>query len=154
MGRRVLIVGCGYIGLALGHELVKQGHVVFGLRRSASADEELEATGITPLHADMTEPETLAILPHDFDWVVHCAATRGGSADDYRQLYLHGTRTLIEWLAPAPPKKCVYTSTSSVYGQNDGSTVKESSPTEPEADTAKVLLEAENVLLEIGRAHV
>src|ERR1017187_10487677 len=30
---RVLIVGCGYVGLPLGAELVKQGHEVFGLRR-------------------------------------------------------------------------------------------------------------------------
>ena len=34
---RCLIVGCGYVGLPLGAELVRQGHEVFGLRRSAAA---------------------------------------------------------------------------------------------------------------------
>ena len=135
---RVLIVGCGYVGLPLGAELVRQGHEVFGLRRSAA--EELKLAGITPLQADITLSETLANLPRDFDWVVNCAASGGGSADDYRQLYLQGTRNLIEWLASAPPKKFVYTSSTSVYGQNDGSLVKESSPTEPQAETAKVLV--------------
>jgi nucleoside-diphosphate-sugar epimerase len=148
---RILIVGCGYIGLPLGHELVKQGHVVFGLRRSASADAALNAAGIAPLLADITEPETLAILPRDFDWVVNCAATRGGGADDYKQLYLQGTRNLVRWLASAPPKKFVYTSSTSVYGQSDGSTVKETSPTEPGADTAKALVETEKVLLEAAQ---
>ena len=41
---RVLIVGCGYVGLPLGAELVKQGHEVFGLRRSADGEAELVAT--------------------------------------------------------------------------------------------------------------
>jgi len=143
---RVLIVGCGYVGLPLGAELVRLGHEVSGLRRSASSENELKAAGIRPLLGDVTRPETLAPLPRDFDWVVNCVAA-GGDADNYRQIYLHGTRNLIEWLAPGPPKKFVYTSSTSVYGQNDGSQIKESSPAEPMAETAKVLLETEKVLL-------
>ena len=148
---RVLIIGCGYVGLPLGAELVKQGHDVFGLRRSAVADAELKGAGLRPLHADITHPETLASLPHDFDWVVNCVASGGGEADNYRRVYLQGTRNLIEWLAPAPPKKFVYTSSTSVYAQNDGSTVKESSPTEPIAETAKALVETEKALLEAAQ---
>ena len=142
----VLIVGCGYVGVALGAELVRLGHEVFGLRRSAAAEGDLKAAGIQPLLADVTRPETLAKLPHDFDWVVNCVAA-GGNAENYREIYLQGTRNLIEWLAPHPPKKFVYTSSTSVYAQNDGSQVKESSPTEPLAETSKVLVETENILL-------
>src|SRR5208283_312409 len=50
-------------------------------------------------------------------------------------------------LAPNPPRKFVYTSRTSVYGQNDGSQVKESSPTEPLAETSRILVETEKVLL-------
>ena len=88
---KCLIVGCGYVGLPLGAELVRLGHEVFGLRRSASAEGELKAAGIQPLIADITQPETLAKLPREFDWVVNCVASRGGSAEDYRQIYLEGT---------------------------------------------------------------
>jgi nucleoside-diphosphate-sugar epimerase len=144
---RVLIVGCGYVGLPLGAELVRLGHEVFGLRRSASAEKELKAAGIKPLVADITKLETLAELPREFEWVVDCVSSTGGGAEDYRQLYLQGTRNLIEWLSAAPPKKFVYTSSTSVYGQTDGSQVKETSPTEPFAETAKVLLETERLLL-------
>ena len=143
---RVLIVGCGYVGVPLGAELVRLGHEVSGLRRSAAAETELKAAGIQPLCGDVTQPQTLAGLPREFDWVVNCVAA-GGDADNYRQVYLQGTRHLIEWLAPNPPKKFVYTSSTSVYGQTDGAAVKESSPTEPLAETAKVLLETEKVLL-------
>ena len=143
---RVLIVGCGYAGLPLGAELVRLGHEVLGLRRNAAAENELKAAGVQPLIADITKPETLARLPQNFDWVVNCVAA-GGGADDYRQVYLQGARNLIDWLAPSPPKKFVYTSSTSVYGQTDGSQVKESSPTEPLAETAKILVETEKVLL-------
>jgi len=143
---RVLIVGCGYVGLPLGVELVRLGHEVFGLRRNATAEDEMKAAGLQPLSGDVTRPETLAALPREYDWVVNCVAA-GGDVENYRQVYLQGTRNLIEWLAPNPPKKFVYTSSTSVYGQTDGSQVKESSPTEPLIETAKVLLETERLLL-------
>ena len=150
---RALIVGCGYVGLPLAHELFKQGHQVFGMRRSPSADEKLKAAGIVPLPADITKPESLARLPRDFDWVVNCAASGGGDAEAYRQLYLQGTRNLIEWLAlgSVGATRIVYTSSTGVYGQIDGSVVDETSPTEPPVETAKVLVETEKVLLAAAR---
>ncbi len=144
---RVLIAGCGYIGLPLGKELARQGHAVFGLRRSALAAAELKSAGITPLHADITRPETLAKLPRDFDWAVNCTASGGGGADDYRKIYLEGNSNLVSWLAGSPLQKFVYTSSTSVYGQNDGSVVNEKSPVEPDAETSKVLAATEKLLL-------
>ena len=143
---RILIVGCGYVGLPLGAELARQGHEVFGLRRSALAEAEMQAARITPLQADITQPDSLKNLPRDFDWVVNCTAS-GGGADDYQKVYLEGNHNLLAWLANSPPKKLVYTNSTSVYAQNDGSVVTEKSPTKPEAETAKVLVETEKLLL-------
>jgi nucleoside-diphosphate-sugar epimerase len=143
---KCLIIGCGYVGLPLGTELVRLGHEVFGLRRSNSTEVELKSAGIQPLYADITKPETLEKLPREFDWVVHCVAA-GGDAENYRQVYLEGTRRLMEWLSVSPPKKFLYTGSTSVYGQIDGAPVKESSPSEPAAETAKVLVETEKVLM-------
>ena len=148
---RVLIVGCGYVGLPLGAELVKQGHEVFGVRRSMGAEADFKAAGITPLTADITKAEQLAQLPDGYDWVVNCVSASGGGAAEYREVYLQGTRNLIEWLGAAPPKKFVYTSSTSVYGQDDGSLVKESSSTEPAVETGKILVETEQVLLAAAR---
>jgi nucleoside-diphosphate-sugar epimerase len=148
---RVLIIGCGYVGMPLGAELVKQGHEVFGLRRSSGAEADLKSAGIKPLTADITKAEQLAQLTGAYDWVVNCVSASGGGAEEYRGVYLQGMRNLIEWLGAAPPKKFVYTSSTSVYGQDDGSLVKESSPTEPAAETAQILVETERVLLEAAR---
>lgn len=152
---RVLIIGTGYVGLPLGAELARQGHDVAGLRRSRSAADELKSAGIEGLFADITKPEELPKLPRNFDWVVNCVATSGGGVEDYRRVYLDGVRNIIEWLTPAveTPRRnsgapgFVHTSSTSVYAQNDGGFVDEDSPTEPAAETARVLLEAEEVLL-------
>ncbi len=150
---RVLIVGCGYVGFPLGIELVNRGDEVFGLRRSADAAPAMAAAGIRPLAGDITEEGELAKLPAGYDWVVNCVSSTKGGVDEYRAVYLEGMRNLISWLAPSPPKKFVYTSSTSVYGQSDGSVVTESSLTEPLSETAKVLLEAERVLIEAARGQ-
>lgn len=148
---RTLICGCGYVGLALGAELARQGHEVFGLRRSAEAASGLKAAGITPLIADITQREQLEALPLPFDWVVNTTASSHGGADDYRKVYLQGTRNLADWLSATPIKKYVYTGSTGVYAQCDGSQVFETSQTTPASPTVQILLETEKVLLESAR---
>jgi nucleoside-diphosphate-sugar epimerase len=145
---RVLIVGCGYVGLPLGAELVRQGHEDFGLRRSCGSKVEMAGAGLKLLIADITRPEELAKLPGPFDWVVNTVSSSKGGEEEYRQVYLQGTCNLIEWLAPMPLRKFVYTSSTSVYGQTDGSVVKETSPTEPSSATSGLLVETEKLLLD------
>ena len=148
---RVLIIGCGYVGIPLGAEWVRLGHDVSGVRRSADADEELKSAGIHPLIADVSKREELEKLPRDFDWVVNAVSSTKGGAAEYEEVYLNGTRNLIDWLAKNPPKKFVYTSSTSVYGQTDGSAVKESSPTEPQSDTSKILVQTEKLLFDAAQ---
>jgi nucleoside-diphosphate-sugar epimerase len=107
----------------------------------------MQAAGLRPLVADITKPADLAALPAAFDWIVNCTSSTKGGVDEYRAVYSHGTRNLIEWLSAAPPKKFVYTSSTSVYGQTDGSAVKETHPTEPVNETSRVLIETEELLL-------
>jgi nucleoside-diphosphate-sugar epimerase len=145
---RILIVGCGYVGVPLGAELAAQGHEVFGMRRSAQNQAELQAAGIHPLAADVTSPESLAQLPGPFDWVVNCVSASRGGPEEYGRVYREGTRNLIAWLSPTPLAKFVYTSSTSVYGQTDGSLVKETSPATPNTGTGRILLETETLLLE------
>ncbi|HXG49352.1 MAG TPA: SDR family oxidoreductase [Methylomirabilota bacterium] len=143
---RTLIVGCGYVGLPLGLELARQGHEVFGLRRGAASDSALHEAGLIPLAVDITEPGQLETLPTPFDWVVNAVSSTRGGEDDYRRVYLEGTRLLIQRLAACPPKKYIHLSSTSVYGQTDGSLVKEDSPTEPASPTSRILVETERLL--------
>ncbi|MEZ0217024.1 MAG: SDR family oxidoreductase [Rariglobus sp.] len=145
----VLIIGCGYLGIPLGEALIKKGHTVAGVRRSPEANDQLKAAGIEPMNVDITNPADLARLTGPFDWVVNCVSSSKGGVDEYKQVYLQGTRNIIEWAATQPNlKKYVYTSSTSVYGQTDGSVVKETAVTQPVSETSKVLVETERVLLQ------
>lgn len=148
---RVLIVGCGYVGMPLATRLAKAGHEVYGLGRSNVPHAEA-GSGIGRLQADITRPETLAGLPTSYDWVVLCVASSGGSAEDYARLYFEGSQNVIHWLAPTPPAKLVYTSSTSVYGHDDGSVVDEASPTVPDSATSRILVQTERALLESAHA--
>ena len=150
---RGLIIGCGYVGLSLGAELVRQGHEVSGIRRAPGSEPVLREAGIDPLITDTTQAHELAKIPPHYDWVVNCVSSTHGGVREYEAVYLQGTRNLIEWLAPAPPQKFIYTSSTSVYGQNDGSIVDETSPAEPQPETAKILVAAENLLLQAAKAR-
>jgi nucleoside-diphosphate-sugar epimerase len=116
---RILIAGCGDVGAALGVELATGGHEVWGLRRDPAG---LPAA-IRPLHADLTRPATLIGLPRAIDIVVYTAAPDESTDRAYRATYVEGLCALLQAVAaqtPAP-HRIVFTSSTAVYGQTDGS---------------------------------
>ena len=69
---RVLIVGCGYVGIPLGAELVRLGHEVFGMRRDEAASEELKTAG-TPSGIILSADKML--MTSSWDDVTYITAT-------------------------------------------------------------------------------
>lgn len=151
---RALIAGCGYLGTAVGSLLVKAGHEVVGLRRTEDASDELRRFGIIPVNGDLTDLRSLESIPGKFDWVVNTVSSSRGGADVYRAVYLEGTRTLLEWLRGHPLKRYVYTSSTSVYGQTDGSTVDEDSVAQPATETGAILRATEDLLVQAAHEGV
>ncbi|MDO8348972.1 MAG: SDR family oxidoreductase [Planctomycetota bacterium] len=149
---RVLIAGTGYLGVALGSRLVAAGHTVDALRRPGSDTTGLRQAGLQPLAADLTRTDSLAALPAiPWDWVVLCAAPAESTEPAYRSVYLDGTRNLLHRLDSTPPHALVFTGSTSVYGQTDGSDVDETSPTDPNDFGGRVLLETEALLIDSVR---
>ncbi|MGE3309243.1 MAG: SDR family oxidoreductase [Limisphaerales bacterium] len=144
---RVLIAGCGYVGLALGERLVAAGHSVAGIRRPGSDPAPLRRRGIDPFHANLATGAGLNAIPLPWDWVVACAAPSDGTEAAYREVYVEGCRNLLAWLRPSPPRALVFTGSTGVYPQNDGSEVDETASTEGGTPTGRVLREAEDLLL-------
>jgi nucleoside-diphosphate-sugar epimerase len=144
---RVLIAGCGYVGVALGRRLCSIGHEVHGIRRDPEARRELEEEGIRPIVCDITDAKALQAVPAEFDWAVNVVSSSKGGVEDYRRVYVGGTLNLLTWLKSAPLNKFVYTSSTSVYGQTGTESVDESSPTLPLTETSKILIETEQLLL-------
>jgi nucleoside-diphosphate-sugar epimerase len=150
---RVLIIGPGYVGMTLAAQLAQSGHEVFALSRTADRAEALSAVGVQALVGDITDPASLVALPTAFDWVVNCVSSTHGGVEDYQRVYLAGARNLIRWLAGSPLRKFVYTSSTGVYGQNDGSLVDETALTEPPTETSRVLVATEREFLAAAREN-
>jgi nucleoside-diphosphate-sugar epimerase len=140
----VLIAGCGDLGERLGRLLVDEGVEVFGLRR----DPRGLAPGIRRIAADLGEAKSLEQLPRGPRTIVHAASADAFTDEAYRRAHVDGLRNLLA--AVDPPKRLVLVSSSSVYGQLDGSWVNESSPTSDAAFSQRCLLEGERLAAEAG----
>lgn len=140
----ILIAGCGYVGSELARVLIADGHTVTALRRKPQSTEN----GVRFVQADLSEPATLVSIPKNIDGVAYTAAADGSTEEAYRRAYVHGLRNLLDFLHARGDaiQRVVFTSTTGVYGQEDGSWVDEDSPTEPDGFTGKVVLDAEHTL--------
>ncbi|MFM2093717.1 MAG: hypothetical protein RIS70_841 [Planctomycetota bacterium] len=141
-GNRLLVVGCGYLGRRVARRFRDAGKTVYAMTRSAEHAAEFEAMGITPVLADITEPETLSNLPAA-DAVLIAVGYDRGSGKSITEIYVQGLENLLAKL-PDSVRRLVYVSSTGVYAQSDGSWVDESSPCEPVREGGRACLEAEN----------
>jgi nucleoside-diphosphate-sugar epimerase len=144
---RILIAGCGYVGEATADLFFAEGWEVEGWTASAESAERLKAKPYAVRAVDLLDANALAASEKQFDAVIHCASSRGGTADDYRRVYLQGANNLA---AAFPDALLVYTSSTSVYAQTDGGWVTEQSAAEPQRETGRVLRETEKFVLAHG----
>ncbi|MBV9009077.1 MAG: SDR family oxidoreductase [Verrucomicrobia bacterium] len=142
---RLLIAGCGYVGSAAARLFLHDGWQVTAWSRSGKIHDGNEPPGSLSVRAvNLGDPDDVQRNSFPCDVVVHCASTSGGSADEYRRVYRDGVRNL---LAAFPAARVIFTSSTSVYGQRDGSWVDENSPAEAASEKAKILREAEELIL-------
>ncbi|HEY8504651.1 MAG TPA: SDR family oxidoreductase [Gemmataceae bacterium] len=136
-----LVVGCGYLGRRVAGLWQARGDRVFALTRGRA--EELRHAGLEPIVADVTRPETLHALPR-VRTVLYAVGMDRSSGRSVRDVYVGGLANVLDALPP--PERFLYVSSTGVYGQDDGSEVDESSPTDPAEESGKVVLEAEQLL--------
>jgi nucleoside-diphosphate-sugar epimerase len=142
---RILIAGCGYVGQAVADLFHAAGWTVEGWTHSAESAARLSANPYPVRGVDVSRRAQVAEHGGMFDAVIHCASSRGGDAETYRQVYLDGARNLLETF---PGSKLLFTSSTSVYAQSDGSWVTQESETKPVRETSRILLETEKLVLD------
>jgi nucleoside-diphosphate-sugar epimerase len=140
---RLLIAGCGYVGAALADLFHDAGWEVEGWTRSAQSAASLAGKEYKVSTVDITDGEQVAGSTGKFDAVVHCASTHGGDAGLYRRVYFEGARQLLEHFAPPA---FLFTSSTSVYAQDNGEWVTEESVAEPAHENGKILRQAETLV--------
>ncbi len=144
---RILIAGCGYVGEATADLFHAAGWNVEGWVHSEKSAARLSAKPYRVDVVDISQGNDPAKKTKTFEAVVSCVSSRGGDAEMYRRIYFNGTRNLLENF---PAARILFTSSTSVYAQRDGSLVTEESETKPLHETGRILLETEKVVLDKG----
>ncbi|WP_442908994.1 NAD-dependent epimerase/dehydratase family protein [Halopseudomonas sp.] len=146
--KQVVIAGCGDVGTALGLQLHARGWQVYGLRRDPTS---LPAE-ITPVAADLTQPEKPPGWPTKVDYLVYCPAAGKRDAEVYQRLYVEGLEHVLGWIKDSRQRlqHLLQVSSTAVYAQSQGEWVTENSRAEADTPTAVQLLAAEDVALRSG----
>ncbi len=145
----VVVAGAGWLGSALSRVLAGRGHRVTAVRRDPTRAAALASPGVEPLALDLCAPDAAERLPRDVDAVVACQAAGADGPEAYRRAYVDATRALLAAMrSSGRPGRLLYTGSTGVFGQRDGSDVDEESPPFPASPSAEVLVEAERVVLE------
>ncbi|CAN5374679.1 NAD-binding protein [soil metagenome] len=134
---RVLILGCGDIGMRL-LPLLRDRYRVFAVTSQEARIEELRSAGAIPILADLDQPASLGRLARLASWIVHLAPPRSDGAIDQR------TRNLTAILPERA--RFVYVSTSGVYGDCHGALIDETRRVNPQNARAKRRVDAEQTL--------
>jgi len=143
----VLVAGAGWLGAALARTLVARGDRVTGVRRDAARAALLAGDGVEPLALDLSEPESGRRIPQGVDAIVACQAAGADGVGPYRRAYVDANRVLLEAARRLGVRAFVYTGSTGVFGQRDGSDVDESTAPAPASPAAQVLVEAEDLVL-------
>jgi nucleoside-diphosphate-sugar epimerase len=144
---RLLIAGCGYVGEAAADAFHERGWDVEGWTATAESAAKLSGRPYAAHAVDVTDQNAVSGASGEFDVVIHCVSSRGGDEEQYRRLYLDGAQNLLRAF---PRATLLFTSSTSVYAQSDGSVVDESSPAEPRHEKGKILRETEELVLAAG----
>ncbi len=143
MAERVLLAGCGDLGLRVAERLLAAGDEVWALRRRPPPD---APRGLHWLGADLTAPHTLSGLPAGITRVAYLPAPQARDQATYRALFVDGLRHLLEALDASALRQVLLVSSSAVYGEHDGDWVDEATSPAPLGFNGALLLEAERWL--------
>ena len=147
--QRVLIVGCGDVGLRVASAL-PPGVKLMALTSSAERVPGLRRQHITPLRGDLDQPASLRRLAGLATRIIHLAPPPAANANwrsDPRTLALLRALRLR-----SQPRSFVYGSTSGVYGDCGGEKVDETRRLNPHTPRSQRRVHAEGHVRLFGRA--
>ncbi len=164
--RRVLVTGCaGFLGSSLVDTLVEQGHRVVGVDsfsdyyapalKRENLNQALQASNFQLVEGDLNELD-LVELVREKEVVFHLAAQAGVRAswgrefDLYLRANVRATQLLLEALISslqqgAGLRRLVYSSSSSIYGNQEHYPVKENADKHPFSPYGVTKLAAEHL---------
>lgn len=158
--------GTGYIGSHTVVELLKLGHDVTIVDNLANSSTQVlprieQITGLSPrfIEADICDRAAMnkVFSEHAIDAVIHFAGLKAvGESNDIPLSYYHnnvsGTVTLLEVMAEHKVKNIVFSSSATVYGENNQSPLVETMPTSATNPYGQTKLMIEHILFDLAKS--
>lgn len=147
-----LVVGCGYLGERVAGRWLAGGDRVIGTTRSSARARQLEVIGI--------EPAVIDVTAHDANWsallsraghpstVLWSVAVDRATSSSYRDVHVAGFMRLLDAITSmnGPKPRVIFSSSTGVWGDENGGVVNEMTPVAPTREAGNVLVEAEQML--------
>jgi len=154
----MIILGSGYIGLALAQYALAAGEPVSALTRNVVRAGELRALGVTVVVADLAGSDWHGALNPAGADIVNCVSPSSPGVEGYRHSFLAGHASIRSWMVKSlardgrPVRSAAFTSSTAVYPQTDGNWVDENTPVQLSAlgPGGAVLREAEEQWLALS----
>jgi nucleoside-diphosphate-sugar epimerase len=148
---KIFIFGCGYLGMRLADALIESGHEVGVLTKNEVFADHLRAKGIREVIVARLESDSWHDqVSGDYRKIVNCVSSAGNGLSGYESSYYEGQASIIQWVKSKSMfvESYIYTSSTSVYGENSGAWVEESSLEGEVAhsETAKILRRSEDLI--------
>ena len=141
---KILFIGCGDIAQRAAGPLGSK-HSCFGLRRNPAR----LPSEITPIMADASDPQQLlSVASNKFDIWIATLSPAEFTHQAYQQSYLAVAQAMAQTVNALhqAPKLIIWVSSTSVYGDNNGDWVDETTKPNPVTFSGKILLQAEQII--------
>ncbi len=146
----ISILGAGWLGLPLGKALLEEGHQIKGSTTSPDKLEKLKATGLESFLINLDDDKAIPASFFQSDLLI-ITLPPGRRDPDVVRNYTGRIQKIINALPASTIEYLIYTSSTGVYGDQEGE-VMETSPLNPAAPSSRAVVEAEKLLKNAGRS--
>lgn len=151
--KQISLLGCGWLGLPLAKSLLENGFVVKGSTTSETKISTLKEAGIIPFLIQIEEEkivgEMASFLENSSLLIINIPPKlRGNSSDTSSAInmsFVSKIKNLLPFIENSSIEKILFVSSTSVYA-DDNSVISETTQPQPETESGKQLLLAEQLL--------
>jgi nucleoside-diphosphate-sugar epimerase len=143
---KISILGCGWLGLPLAKALLQNSYIVNGSTTSEEKLAVLENAGIAPFLIALSEKKitgNLALFLENSKILIIDIPPKLRGAE--KENFVSKIRNVIPFIEKSPVEKVLFISSTSVYGE-ENDTVTEDTPVNPDTESGKQLVVAEQIL--------
>jgi nucleoside-diphosphate-sugar epimerase len=156
MARYLIAGAAGYVGSRLAEQLLARGESVRGLVRDPDNDvvDRLAGMGMAVWQGDLTQPESLVGVASGVEYVYNLTSRSVLENGSVRHVFVDGNRNLIAACSRTRTVRAyVFAGNAAPYGDQGDTWLTEDAPVVPCYPLGDVMVEAEQAIMDLVRAH-